>query len=29
MTYQLRDKDPATLEEMQKVAISAEANLAE
>ena len=29
MTYQLRDKDPPTLEEMQKVAIRAEANLAE
>ena len=29
MTYQLRDKDPLTLEEMQKVAIKSEANLAE
>ena len=29
ITYQLRERDPATLEEMQKVAISAEANLAE
>lgn len=29
MTYQLRDKGPPTLEEMQKVAISVEANLAE
>ena len=29
MTYQLRDKDPPTLEEMKKVAIRAEANLAE
>ena len=29
MTYQLRDKDPPTLEEMQKVAISVEFNLAE
>ena len=29
MTYQLRDKDPLTLEEMQKVAIREEANLAE
>ena len=29
MTYQLRERDPATLEEMKKVAISAEANLAE
>ena len=29
MTYQLRDKDPHTLEEMQKVAIKAKANLVE
>ena len=29
MTYQLRERDPATLEEMQKVDISVEANLAE
>ena len=29
MTYHLRDKDPPTLEEMKKVAIRVEANLAE
>ena len=29
MTYQLTDKDPTTLEEMQKVAMNVEANLAE
>ena len=29
MTYQLREREPTTLEEMQKGAISAEANLAE
>ena len=29
MTYHLRDKDPPTLEEMQQIAIKADANLAE
>ena len=29
MTYQLREREPTTLEEMKKGAISAEANLAE
>ena len=29
MTYQLRERDPATLEEMKKIVVSAEANLAE
>ena len=29
MTYQLRERDPPTLKEMKKVAISVEANLAE
>ena len=26
MTYQLRERDPATLEDMQKIAVSVEAN---
>ena len=29
MTFQLRERDPETLEEMQKAAISAEVNLIE
>ena len=27
MAYQLRERDPATLEDMQKIAVSVEANL--
>ena len=27
MAYQLRERDPATLEEMKKIAVSVEANL--